>query len=338
MNITHYRNIVRDIKALRVFGLCMAASLVVGFSKPSIDTVPETAAVGMSLGEWVARPIMKPVPASLMVDVDSDSIALAPKIEVIPPQVAPKVYRPMSFATAEDFAGVFGEVKSRQWLEPAKYSPDLARDYLAGNRTVEFHGVGFPDIRTDRRPQHFFNAVTADPTQWNQLITWREAKTSGGESQPIAHVRCMGLTPQAVARRVDRYEHLIRELSQRYDVNANLVKAVVTEESCFNNKALSHVGAQGLMQLMPETATWLKVRDPEDPKDNLKGGVRYLSSLLREFESVELALAAYNAGPGNVRRYNGVPPFAETRAYLQKVKSNYRRYSAATRLAQGHSS
>lgn len=336
MNISNYRQIIGNFKALRVIALCVVASLVVGFAKPDVQSVPEGATVGMSLGEWVARPAVQPVPESHA--SDDYVVALKPKYEIIRPQIAPKVYRPMSFTSAEEFTGVLDEVKSRRWLEPDKYSPDLAREQLAGNQTVEFHGVGFPDIRTDRTPQIYFNAVTADPTQWNPLVTWRPAKTEGGQSQPIAHVRCMGLTPQAVARRVDRYEHLIKELSQRYNVNSNLVKAVVTEESCFNSNALSHVGAQGLMQLMPETATWLKVRDPEDPKDNLKGGVRYLSSLLREFESVELALAAYNAGPGNVRRYNGVPPFAETRAYLQKVKSNYRRYSAATRLAQGHSS
>lgn len=336
MNISKYRQIIGKFKALRVVILCVLASLVVGFAKPDLQSVPENATVGMSLGEWVARPAIQPVPESI--DVNSDSIALKSKLDIIPIPVKPAVFRPMSFASADEFSGVLGEVKSRRWLEHAKYSPDLARQKLAGNQTVEFHGVGFPDIRTDRTPQHFFNAVTADPTQWNQLVAWRASKTEGGEAQPIAHVRCMGLSPQAVARRVDRYEHLINEFSQRYNVSSNLVKAVVTEESCFNNTALSHVGAQGLMQLMPETANWLKVRDPEDPKDNLKGGVRYLSSLLREFESVELALAAYNAGPGNVRRYNGVPPFAETRAYLQKVKSNYRRYSAATRLAKGHSS
>lgn len=336
MNISKYRQIIGKFKALRVVILCVLASLVVGFAKPDLQSVPENATVGMSLGEWVARPAIQPVPESI--DVNSDSIALKSKLDIIPIPVKPAVFRPMSFASSDEFSGVLGEVKSRRWLEHAKYSPDLARQKLAGNQTVEFHGVGFPDIRTDRTPQHFFNAVTADPTQWNQLVAWRASKTEGGEAQPIAHVRCMGLSPQAVARRVDRYEHLINEFSQRYNVSSNLVKAVVTEESCFNNTALSHVGAQGLMQLMPETANWLKVRDPEDPKDNLKGGVRYLSSLLREFESVELALAAYNAGPGNVRRYNGVPPFAETRAYLQKVKSNYRRYSAATRLAKGHSS
>ncbi len=336
MNITHHRQNIGNIKILRVIGLCAAASLVVGFAKPDLQGEAAKTTTGMSLAEWVARPVIQPVPESHAEDVGSLALTMGSPPTTISPGI--RAQRPMSFATASTITGVLQGVSSRHWLASAKYSPDLARAQMWGDRPVTFHGVGFPDIRTDRVPDHYFNAVTVDPTQWNPLVTWRDSKTAGGESQPIAHVRCMGLSPQAVARRLDRYEHLIKEFSQRYKVSSNLVKAVVTEESCFNNDALSYVGAQGLMQLMPETATWLKVSDPQDPKANLKGGVRYLSSLLREFESVELALAAYNAGPGNVRRYNGVPPFAETKAYLRKVQSNYRRYSAATRLANGHSS
>lgn len=334
MNIIKNHQISSKLKALRVAGVCAVASLVVGFAKPELPQESVSDSTGMTLAEWVARPINRPTPR-----FKASSLALRPKVHVISPELALRASRPSSYAPESLFNVVLDQVNSRHWLVSAKYSPDLARAELIGNRPVTFHGVGFPDIRTDRKPKHYFNAVDADPTQWNQLVTWRNSKTKSGDTEAIPHVRCMGLSPQAVARRADKYEHLIRDLSDRYKVNSNLVKAVVTEESCFNNNALSHVGAHGLMQLMPETATWLKVKDSGDPKDNLRGGVRYLSSLLKEFETVELALAAYNAGPGNVRRYKGVPPFAETRAYLQKVQSNYRRYSAATRLADdGHSS
>jgi soluble lytic murein transglycosylase-like protein len=338
MNISNNHQITSKLKGLRVAALCIAASLLVGFAKPELSQESVSETTGMSLAEWVARPLSHhPEVRSMYKPMDIAS--MRPRIHVISPELAQRASRPSSFAHESAISSVLDQVNSRHWLESAKYSPDLARAELIGNLPVTFHGVGFPDIRTDRKPKHFFSAVDADPSQWNQLVTWRNSKTSGGASEPIPHVRCMGLSPQAVARRADKYEHLISELSERYKVNSNLVKAVVTEESCFDNLALSHVGAQGLMQLMPATAVWLKVTDPGDPKDNLRGGVRYLSSLLKEFETVELALAAYNAGPGNVRRYNGVPPFAETRAYLQKVKSNYRRYSAATRLADdGHNS
>ncbi|NND90958.1 MAG: lytic transglycosylase domain-containing protein [Granulosicoccus sp.] len=165
------------------------------------------------------------------------------------------------------------------------------------------------------------------------MITWRAVDQQSESREPIAHVRCMGLTPQAVARRADRYDRLILDIAVEHDVSVSLIKAIITEESCFNNTALSPVGAQGLMQLMPATARWLNVNDPLDPADNLRAGVRYIASLQEQFESLELALAAYNAGPGNVRRYKGVPPFAETQAYVQKVKAHYRRYVAATSLA-----
>lgn len=336
MNLINNHQISSKLKVFRVASVCVAAILVVGFAKPEKPEQSVSASTGMSLAEWVARPVNRPVPRAMHKTMDTRPIL--PKIHVISPELAMRASRPSSYASEATLNSVLDQVNSRHWLKSAKYSPDLARAELTGNRPVTFHGVGFPDIRTDRKPKHYFNAVDADPTQWNQLVAWRESKSNSGASEPIPHVRCMGLSPQAVARRADKYEHLISELSLRYKVNSNLVKAVVTEESCFDNNALSHVGAEGLMQLMPDTAIWLKVRDSADPKDNLRGGVRYLASLLKEFETVELALAAYNAGPGNVRRYKGVPPFAETKAYLQKVQSNYRRYSAATRLADGHNS
>jgi len=141
----------------------------------------------------------------------------------------------------------------------------------------------------------------------------------------------MGLKPTSVAKRAVKYESKILELSLKYNVSASLVKAVITKESCFNPEARSHVGAIGLMQLMPETAKWLKVSSPENPMQNMKAGVRYLGQLRKRFGSDELALAAYNAGPGNVERYNGIPPFSETRNYVKDVMFFYRGYQATIR-------
>jgi soluble lytic murein transglycosylase-like protein len=116
------------------------------------------------------------------------------------------------------------------------------------------------------------------------------------------------------------FDDLILEASRRYSVKADLIKAVVRAESAFDPMAVSRVGAQGLMQLMPALAKELGVTDPFDPRQNIMAGTRYLSKMLELHNgNVVLALASYNAGPGNVDRYNGVPPFRETHHYIKTI-------------------
>jgi len=117
---------------------------------------------------------------------------------------------------------------------------------------------------------------------------------------------------------------MISQIAHKHGVDEKLVKAVIQQESGFNAKAKSHCGAMGLMQLMPGTAKTLGVNDAYNPVQNVDGGVRHLKWLLSKYNgNVILALAAYNAGPGAVDKYDGVPPYAETQNYVKKILANY---------------
>jgi Transglycosylase SLT domain len=117
-------------------------------------------------------------------------------------------------------------------------------------------------------------------------------------------------------------ETVVEEAAARHGVSPHLVRAVVRAESAFNPFAVSRVGAQGLMQLMPDTAARMGVTDSLDPRQNVFGGVKYLSQLLTRFDGdVALALAGYNAGPAKVARYHGIPPYGETRGYVTKIRA-----------------
>jgi soluble lytic murein transglycosylase-like protein len=125
------------------------------------------------------------------------------------------------------------------------------------------------------------------------------------------------------------FSDIIDLASTKYGLEATLIKAIIKAESDFDHTAVSHKGAQGLMQLMPETAEDLQVEDPFDPEENILGGARYFSMLLKRFKNDKvLALAAYNAGPERVESCNGIPPFPETQAFVKRVMAYYRAYNS----------
>ncbi len=149
----------------------------------------------------------------------------------------------------------------------------------------------------------------------------------GRHGRPPAERSCQGMTETRLARRAAWHEPLIRQNAQRYQINSALIKAIIAVESCFDPKAVSRVGAQGLMQLMPRTAAALGVADVFNPEQNVSGGVRYFRQMLERFKNdVRLALAAYNAGPGAVSRHGGIPPYPETQRYVERVLELYQGY------------
>lgn len=179
-----------------------------------------------------------------------------------------------------------------------------------------------------------------------QIYAWRDAaghlvlsdkkKDASARSYSVASGATFRTTTPVSARAV-RYQSLIEEHATLNSVSADLVRAVIQAESAFNPRAVSPKGAMGLMQLMPGTAADFRVNDPYDPAENIRAGVAYLKQLLDRYDgSIELALAAYNAGPGAVKKYGGtVPPYRETRAYVAKISGNVRSSSGTSGVTSG---
>ncbi|WP_270179647.1 lytic transglycosylase domain-containing protein [Alkalihalobacillus sp. CinArs1] len=154
-------------------------------------------------------------------------------------------------------------------------------------------------------------------TSSDQITTYDS--TSLTKQTPVESFKPTGHSTKSLE--IDGY---IQQLSDEHQVDSKLVHSIIKQESGYNPSAVSHAGAVGLMQLMPATARGLGIEDPFDAKQNIEGGVKYIKQMLSKYGgNTELALAAYNAGPGNVDKYGGIPPFKETQNYVSKVMKNY---------------
>ncbi len=192
---------------------------------------------------------------------------------------------------------------------------------IIGLGLLFYAGVGVVAAKGALTVCEFFNP---DCQQLHKKA-WANAWDKKGFTGPL--VQPIGMTSWRPVSGKEREEilALIHDIATAHEIDPKLVATVVKHESAFDPRAVSHKGAVGLMQLMPGTAKDMGVRDPYDPYENLRGGIRYLKQQLQEFGSVELALAAYNAGPHRVKQYgNTIPPYPETQTYVSKITSEYR--------------
>ncbi len=203
-------------------------------------------------------------------------------------------------------------------------------------RIVELTGLDIT-LRRMQAIESTFNSLASfgmDNTQSNQdfqkiLDSQKSAKT---QDTPFADKIFSSNLASKSGSNAD-IDALIEEYSAKNGLDSAFVKAVIKQESGFQPDVTSHCGAMGLMQLMPSTASSMGVKNAYDPEQNIAGGTKYLKGLLDRFGgNKSLALAAYNAGPNAVAKYNGIPPYKETQNYVKNIMSMYQQYSGGSQL------
>lgn len=226
-------------------------------------------------------------------------------------------------------------------IDSLYYEPSRTRQQVNTNSVV---GIDFNDLlqmkielarklnRELNRGDHFLSSPSTLPMFSPNLSLWMNSFNSGYSSFARINEAFQAYGTTSPVRKgtgnikapTDQFNHFIRQAAEKYQVDEKLIHAIIKMESNYNPNVTSRAGAAGLMQLMPGTARSLGVTNRFDPAQNIDGGTRYFSKMLKQFNGdIRLALAAYNAGPGNVKKYGGIPPFKETQNYVRKVINYY---------------
>jgi soluble lytic murein transglycosylase-like protein len=180
--------------------------------------------------------------------------------------------------------------------------------------------INLQNLRSMTQTNNLNSASTETESMFQQILN--EAQTNQEQTIKIQSLR--NTAPSKTINASDEVQEVIEATAMKYGVDPKLISAMIQQESNFQANAVSKSGAMGLMQLMPRTAKSLGVSDPFDVKQNIEGGTKYISQLLNKYNgNTTLALAAYNAGPGNIEKYSGIPPFKETQNYVRNVLNNY---------------
>lgn len=217
---------------------------------------------------------------------------------------------------------------------PALFSTVLLADPIRqvtnDDGSIEFTNADVPASKATRTSRQ--TIIYKSINNAGNGVVFSDQKPLAGEFEVLRY-DCYACNPDSpidwysIALNTNAYRDEVKQLASKYQVDSALVRAVIHAESAFKVNALSNKGAQGLMQLMPGTAKDMGVHNAFDARQNIEGGVKYLAWLLETFNGdIKLATAAYNAGPGAVKRFNGIPPYAETEVYVERVGILHQRY------------
>ena len=210
---------------------------------------------------------------------------------------------------------------------------DSIRQLINDDGSVEFTNANVPTSKATRASRQ--TIIYKSINNAGNGVVFSDQKPLAGEFEVLRY-DCYACNPDSpinwysIALNTNAYRDEVKQLATKYQIDPALVRAVIHAESAFKVNALSNKGAQGLMQLMPGTAKDMGVMNAFDARQNIEGGVKYLAWLLETFNGdIKLATAAYNAGPGAVKRFNGIPPYAETEVYVERVGILHQRYKNA---------